>query len=469
MDINIKTLLFSFVFIGLVLGIATLVAKTSKGSSETSRKLIHILVGNWVFMTPYFTELWAVLFVPFSFVIINSLSHKYHLVKAMERNDDSLGTIYYAISMLLLTGIGFVFKQPLLPFIGLLTMAYGDGLAAIIGQKFSKQASPQKSRVGSLTVLVVSFVVTLSSYLILGTKGHSLILLIGLSILVSLFSTFVEYVGYKGVDNLTLPIGSGVMATLLYEYFSIGLIGYLFLSLLLLIFAYKKKAITQNGIVMALLVAINLYVFSTISLSYSLLLFFVLGSLVSKVSNTTKKRAEEHQEQTGARTWFQVISNGLPAVICAWLFALTHESKFILMGLVSFSVASSDTFSSEIGMLTNGKVFDILSFKEVEPGVSGGVSLMGFIGSIVGSLLLSLMTLIDFNIQKMMLVMMFGIIGSILDSVLGASLQRKFMVNQQLVDYSEQGKVVKGISWMSNSLVNLISISLMVIISYFVF
>lgn len=67
-------------------------------------------MGNWVFLTPIFTDLWAIVFVPFVFIIINSLSLRYKIISAMERDDDSLGTVYYAISMFVLTGGGFFIR-----------------------------------------------------------------------------------------------------------------------------------------------------------------------------------------------------------------------------------------------------------------------------------------------------------------------------------------------------------------------
>ena len=111
-----------------------------------------------------FTELWAVLAVPLAFVFINTISLKVKLIPAMERNDNSLGTVYYAISLVVLSGVSFILKWPQLVFIGVLVLAYGDGLAALIGQKYGKKSlviAPSKTLAGSLTVLVVAFVVTL--------------------------------------------------------------------------------------------------------------------------------------------------------------------------------------------------------------------------------------------------------------------------------------------------------------------
>ena len=59
----------------------------------------------------------------------------------MERDDKkSLGTIYYSISCLVLTLFSFLwFKNKLYAGIGLLSMGYGDGLIALIGQKFKSK------------------------------------------------------------------------------------------------------------------------------------------------------------------------------------------------------------------------------------------------------------------------------------------------------------------------------------------
>ena len=120
--------LISFSFIFIVIGIAAFIK-----DKELSRKFIHILVGNWVFLLPLFDSYLHALIVPFLFVIINTLSYRFNIIKAMEREDDSKGTIYYSVSLFILVFLSYLFNQPMLTYIGVLTMAYGDGLAAILG------------------------------------------------------------------------------------------------------------------------------------------------------------------------------------------------------------------------------------------------------------------------------------------------------------------------------------------------
>ena len=310
---NLWGLTLSLLYIGFVLIIATMVAKYTKESSEISRKLIHIMVGNWIFITPIFTELWAVILVPFSFIIINSLSMKYNLISAMERQDDSYGTVFYAISMFVLTGAGFILNWPMLPFMGLLIMTYGDGLAAIVGNHIkSKEIINNKTLSGTITVGIVAFLITFGSYLFFG-NDDSIILLVFLSLLNAILSSFIELTGKRGCDNLSLPIGSGLFGTLLYTYFSSGLLLYLFVSIAILCVAYKTKSISLDGMVAAILTSIVLYTLGRLYLGISLLTFFILGSVISKLKNDSKREGEKLQEHTEARNWVQVISNTLPA------------------------------------------------------------------------------------------------------------------------------------------------------------
>ena len=467
---NLWGIIISMVYIFAILGLATLVAKFSKGASETSRKLVHILVGNWVFITPLFTQLWAVLLVPFSFIIINSLSLKYKTFSAMERNDDSLGTVYYAVSMFVLSGAGFLLGWRTLPIIGLLTMAYGDGLAAVIGKRWGKRKpfsfAPEKTVAGTLTVAVTAFIVSAASILIFekeqttANTGITAVIIISLS--TAVIAAFSELIGKKGCDNLTLPIGSGLFATLCLQFGSLDLVIYLLISAAILFAAYRLHAITPDGMVAAILTALTLYALGGMWLGISLLVFFILGSAVSRLKNERKRRAEKIQEEGGARNWKQVLCNSLPACILIWLAFIFPEQKiFALLAFSVFSAAAADTFSSEIGMLSKGKAFNILTGKPVQNGLSGGVTWAGLSAGLLGSVLLSLLVLPQYSLRDMLFVAFLGFLGSVIDSVLGAALQRKYKGSDgSLQDKAENinEKPASGYKVITNNAVNLISL-----------
>ena len=98
---NIIGIIASYLYVGLVIAGGKIFEKKGK---EASRKFIHIMLGNWWFVAMYFfTNVWYAAVAPLTFVIINYLSYKKNLIKVMERDEqDGLGTIYFAIALLIL-------------------------------------------------------------------------------------------------------------------------------------------------------------------------------------------------------------------------------------------------------------------------------------------------------------------------------------------------------------------------------
>lgn len=482
---NALALGISMAYILAVIFVSGIIAKLKKGSTEFTRKFVHILVGNWVFIVPFFTDLWAVVLIPFIFIIVNSLSLKYKLISSMERNDDSLGTVYYAVAMFFLSGTGFLLNWMMLPFIGLLTMAYGDGLAAIIGKRWGKKRpfsfAPEKSLLGFFTValscLIVSFAVMMYFNTHLNADAafsRSVLSLIAISAVNGVFAGFTELTGKRGCDNLSLPIGSGLLASFLYYHGSIEFALYLFAAVLLLYIAYRKKSLTEDGIVAAVLTAATLYTFGGIWVGISLLVFFVFGSISSKLKNERKQQGELIQEAGGKRNWKQVLCNSLPATVLVWLsvFIKSQSDMFTLLAFAVFAAACADTFSSELGMLCRGRVFNIINGKSLPRGLSGGVSLCGFFAGITGSALIALCALPGFGIRGFAVTLSLGFFGSLIDSVLGSTIQRKYRgINGLLQDKaSYKGEIpAAGLQFVTNNTVNLLSLFIVALTGTLIF
>ena len=213
-------ILVSYMYIALVILGAKLFEKKGK---EASRKFIHIMLGNWwIIAMIFFNNVWFASFVPATFVIINYLSYKKDLIKVMERDEqDGFGTVYYALSLLILSIVSFgIFKNPALGLVPTLVMAYGDGLAAIIGKKIKskryKLGETKKSFAGSLTMFLIAFIF-ISGYLwyvntnIFWTTTHWPLI----SIMMAFCITAIEAVSGKGMDNITVPISTLLLIILI--------------------------------------------------------------------------------------------------------------------------------------------------------------------------------------------------------------------------------------------------------------
>ena len=155
-------------------------------------------------------------------IIINYLSYKKDIIKVMERDQqDGLGTVYYATSLLILVIVSFgIYKMPSLGLIPNLVMAYGDGLAALFGKaiksKKYKLGDSKKSTAGSITMFVISTIL-IGGYLAFwhqvefcATPHWPLV-----SALIGFAITAIEAISVKGTDNITVPLGTLCMLLLI--------------------------------------------------------------------------------------------------------------------------------------------------------------------------------------------------------------------------------------------------------------
>ena len=116
-----------------------------------------------------------------------------------------------------------------------------------------------------------------------------------------------------------------------------------------------------------------------------MLVFFISSSIISKIGKNKKKGLDKIHEKSDARDFVQVIANGGVAVICLFLFQKTKDIRFFIASAVSFAAANSDTWASEIGVLSKGKTISIITGKKIEKGVSGGISLLGTVSAFLGA------------------------------------------------------------------------------------
>ncbi|MBP3464434.1 MAG: diacylglycerol/polyprenol kinase family protein [Clostridia bacterium] len=201
---NLVGIIISSVYIVLILVLSKLIAK--KGE-EASRKFIHILLSNvWIIYYFFIDSLAVACILPIAFTIINTISYKFKILKTMEREkNDGFGTIYYAISILIITVFTYLQKNPMLGMSGMLIMGYGDGMAAVVGKKIKSKeyevGNAVKTIAGSITMFVISFFI---SSLVLNLLAVEYFFFKGL--VIALVATALEAISIKGLDNITVPI-----------------------------------------------------------------------------------------------------------------------------------------------------------------------------------------------------------------------------------------------------------------------
>jgi len=194
-------------WIVIVLLIAFLSKRYFPKKEELSRKIVHIGTGPvillaWLFDIPKNIAFSTALLI----TIALGINYQYRLLPAIEDvKRKSFGTIAYGISI---TFLLFLFwpRYASSVSIGVLSMAFGDGLAGLLGRSINSPKwsilGQTKSIVGTLTMGSVVAIMTsiISSSNNLGIAPLEIIV-------ISLIATILEQISPWGIDNLTVPIG----------------------------------------------------------------------------------------------------------------------------------------------------------------------------------------------------------------------------------------------------------------------
>lgn len=201
-------------YLGILILLAELLSRWLKTDFELTRKIVHIGTGNiiilaWWLNISSLILVWAAV-VASIIAIISYFLPILPSVNSVGRK--SLGTLFYAVSIGILSGLFWQEGLRLYSAIGILVMSYGDGMAALVGRKWGRHPyqilGNQKSWEGSLTMALVSFVVGLTVLSLAGGwQGKNLLI----ALIMSICATILETISQIGIDNLTVPIVSAII------------------------------------------------------------------------------------------------------------------------------------------------------------------------------------------------------------------------------------------------------------------
>lgn len=160
-----------------------------------------------------------------------------------------------------------------------------------------------------------------------------------------------------------------------------------------------------------------------------LVVYFASASALSHFGAARKNaHTASVVEKGGTRDAWQVIANGGVFAIAAALAVLApqHEQRWLALGIGALAASASDTWATEIGTLYGGAPRSILDWSPVPVGMSGGVTVVGALAAIAGAIFIGLASLaLGWPARVAVASVIGGIVGSTLDSLLGASLQQR--------------------------------------------
>lgn len=166
--------------------------------------------------------------------------------------------------------------------------------------------------------------------------------------------------------------------------------------------------------------------------------FFVAGTAATAFGRRKKEKLGMAEKNKGQRTAGQVLANGGVAALAgllAWLYPL-QAVVWQLAAAASLASASADTLSSELGSLYGRSFYNILTFKKDSCGLDGVISLEGTVWGAAGSVMIAIIYATAYGYSALAWwVVLAGFTGNIADSVLGASLERKGWIKNDMVNF----------------------------------
>ncbi|TIB67145.1 hypothetical protein E3Q22_04243 [Wallemia mellicola] len=246
----------------------------------------------------------------------------------------------------------------------------------------------------------------------------------------------------------------------------------------------KKRSLSLSGAITAFIVGYASLSSTICSFGAMLIVFYLAGSKATKVKHYIKYQLEDGHDSEkpgGVRNAGQVLANSYTGVVCAIVFRVQHiittpssitntpqcilngsyyisSQTLLLFTIGHFACCCADTLASELGILSGTYPRLVTNpWKIVPPGTNGGVSAYGTVVSAFGGFLIGLTAVISLAIEDsscfglnfsfgqallssksfklIILSILSGLFGSLLDSLMGATLQRTLL-------HKERGKIL---------------------------
>jgi uncharacterized protein (TIGR00297 family) len=236
--------------------------------------------------------------------------------------------------------------------------------------------------------------------------------------------------------------------------------------------AYWRRSLTASGWLGAVLVGTLTFGFGGWAWGLTLIVFFVSSSLLSHYKEAFKeRRAAEKFAKGGRRDLWQALANGGLAALCAVAYALLGQPVALLAAFAGLiATVTADTWATELGVLSPHRPRLITSGRPVEPGTSGGITLVGTAAAGAGALLIGLVLWLLLLLEQrdagwwiVVAALFGGLGGAMADSLLGATVQAIFAypdgreTERRVARDGSPTTFVRGWPWLNNDLVNLLS------------
>ena len=342
---------------------------------------------------------------------------------------------------------------------GVLVLGLADAGAALVGHRFGRfrvaAAGAVRSLEGSVVFVALAFAVSLACCL-LGFET-SLPVAVAVSVFVAVTTAGVELVVVPALDNLLitpwvallLHLGHQVGAEEAVRWLVAAGFGCAIVPFLVWFGWLDTPGAVGAGVVAATAVGLGGWVWLIPAA-----VFFAVTSLLTGYRRPA--------QPTGLRGLGQVMVNAaLPLMVPVIGYALTGDQVWFAVYIGGIAASIADSWASEIGRFSTKPPVSLRSWRRVPTGTSGAASALGSAASALGAAAVAALGGLLSHPVTVVAGFAAGIAGSLVDSVLGATVQARFVCSSCHATVEERHhcdrrtEPVAGWRWMDNNVVNI--------------
>ncbi|PYT15750.1 MAG: hypothetical protein DMF51_06190 [Acidobacteria bacterium] len=420
-------------------------------TNETARRAVHFAVGGLAFLLRDLTPLQAACAagaaILFNVLVLPRVAPS--LFRGEERDRPwRSGVVIYPVAVLLLVLLFHRHKEVAGAAWGI--MAAGDSAAGLVGRRYGRRPIPwnrSKTVEGSFAFAIAATLFSWTILIWMGRGGMEAAFLAGST---SLFAAFMESLPWRLNDNLTVPLLSGAFLAGLVQFdadrfaaavpgIRIALLIGLAVNAILAFLFRATRTVDRSGMIAGFLVGVLTFALAGWRGFLVLIAFFVLGSGATRLGLRRKERAGIAQEKKGARSARHALANCSVGVYLAFLVSSSASPKLFALAFVcAYATAAFDTVSSEIGRAYGGRPVLITTLRPVPAGTDGAVSWLGTLAGLVAAWLVCGVAVSTGLIggERTGIVLAAAFVGSTADSMLGATLEARGLIDNEAVNFS---------------------------------
>ena len=169
-----------------------------------------------------------------------------------------------------------------------------------------------------------------------------------------------------------------------------------------------------------------------------LLATFAIAVATTRLGVERKRRLQIEEERGGRRGAGNAFANTGVAAVAALVSVVSYAPDPALVAFVAaLTAGGSDTVASEIGKAWGRHTFLVTNMRKVPPGTPGAMSLEGTAAGVAGAFALAALGAALGLIEWSVVVAVVGgaTVGALIESVLGATLERRGVVNNEVLNF----------------------------------